>query len=270
MRTNLKWSLGVSAASLLAAIALATPSASASPYISHNFDTDTSNVAPSGTTYLSAPGSTRAIVVDSSTTTPLDPFGGTGNKSLLLEDNDSGQNSAVAFQGAVAGLNSGTFSATIYAANTTGFMTPQGTVRLGVSNAASTANIGPWLTFESTFAQVVTPGGTLTLDNVLTANTAYNLTLTFDAVAHTFSGTIGPADGSSSPVALSDDSGDTTSFAFRSNVGPITSVFLGGGFVGRTGVRVFFDNVQVSEVPEPASLSLLGLGGLLALRRGRR
>ena len=40
--------------------------------------------------------------------------------------------------------------------------------------------------------------------------------------------------------------------------------FTGGGD------RVTFDNVQVSAVPEPASLALMGLGGLLMLGRGRR
>jgi len=36
------------------------------------------------------------------------------------------------------------------------------------------------------------------------------------------------------------------------------------------GDRVTFDNVEVSAIPEPASLALMGLGGLLMLGRGRR
>jgi hypothetical protein len=260
--------LGLTAASLVTAVALSASVASATPYISVNFDSDTSNALPSGTDYANAPSGTQAIVVDASTTTPTDPFGGSTNKSLMMEDQSNSDNPIIIYKGAPAGLSSGTFSIQIYAATGTGYTQPLGVIHLGQNSAVNSPDIGAWLNFSDSGLVV---NNSIALDNALTANTAYDVTLTFDAVAHTYSGTIAPSDGSSPVAALTANSGSTTSFPFYSSgFNAITTATLITGYPGRTNTRVFFDNLQMNAVPEPASMGLLGLGCLLAMRRGRR
>ena len=45
--------------------------------------------------------------------------------------------------------------------------------------------------------------------------------------------------------------------------------FEGNGGDGLSAQRIGIDNVTVSTIPEPATMALLGLGGLLSLKRRR-
>ncbi|MCX5653963.1 MAG: PEP-CTERM sorting domain-containing protein, partial [Planctomycetota bacterium] len=49
----------------------------------------------------------------------------------------------------------------------------------------------------------------------------------------------------------------------------LNAATLGFTYDGPSGSQVLIDNVKITQLPEPATLSLLALGGLLALRRRR-
>jgi hypothetical protein len=103
-------------------------------------------------------------------------------------------------------------------------------------------------------------GADQTVISSLTAGTWYNVQATVDAVGGTYSGTITPDGGSAVPFSFSD-----------LNLGANGDKFVAGVQVrdrsasGVVNAGLSIDNLRV--VPEPASLSLLALGGLFLTRR---
>jgi hypothetical protein len=94
----------------------------------------------------------------------------------------------------------------------------------------------------------------------LSADTWYNVQATVDAVGGTYSGTITPDGGSAVPFSFGD-----------LNMGANGSKYISSIQVrdraanGVVNADLYIDNL--SAVPEPASLSLLALGGLFLTRR---
>lgn len=76
------------------------------------------------------------------------------------------------------------------------------------------------------------------------------------------------------PLAINANPAIWTSFMFTQIAGADVSggvtLQLGATNGPAPGTNMFYDNVSVSIVPEPASLALLGLGGLAVLARRRR
>jgi hypothetical protein len=57
-------------------------------------------------------------------------------------------------------------------------------------------------------------------------------------------------------------------FPFYQDVPNVDSVAVAAGWSSTNGVQVFYDNLNLSAVPEPASLALLGLSvAALMLKR---
>ncbi len=77
------------------------------------------------------------------------------------------------------------------------------------------------------------------------------------------------------PLALDPDPAVWKSFSFNTVAGPDVSGGVTLQLTATTGAdpsssaSVFYDNVVIDVVPEPTSLALLGLGGLMAMRRRR-
>lgn len=76
------------------------------------------------------------------------------------------------------------------------------------------------------------------------------------------------------PLAINGDPAVWTSFMFTQIAGPDVSggvtLQLGATTGPAGGTNMFYDNVSVSIIPEPASIALLGLGGVAMLARRRR
>jgi hypothetical protein len=263
MRKSYKFVAAATAATVFGMSSMASAA-----YLSFDFQGDTVGAAPSGTSYALAGGTNRLEVVDSASN-PADPFGGSGNKSLLLEDNSDplpgGASAEVRFQGGAGAPTAGTFSTNFYAFDDATYHRPFLEVKLGTNNVASGGDIGAWLFFTDSGTISDFNGGPA-FDNVLTLNTINTLTLTFDTVADTYSGTI--QQGAGPAVPLTKDSGATTVFSLGTapSVG-IDSVGFGVGWSSNAEDRQFVDNVTITAVPEPASMGLILGAGAMMLRR---
>lgn len=99
----------------------------------------------------------------------------------------------------------------------------------------------------------------------LSADTWYNVQATVDAVGGTYSGTITPDGGSAIPFSFSD-----------LNMGANGSKYISSVQVrdraanGVVNADLYVDNLSITAVPEPASLGVLALGGLMMIRRRKQ
>lgn len=255
---------------LLLAAGVAIPSAQGA-YITDDFQSDTAGAAPSVSSsrdYIATSPSV-AMVVDS-TTTPADPFGGSGNHSLLLQDKNSTENPTIWWTGAAGGLQSGDLSVQFQldpslAAPADPYA--YAVIALGHGLSSGGAGIGGDIALavdlftSDAVSASVRPNFGISIVNTAALGTVHTLTLHFDLGSSTYSGKL---DG----VDLEKTGGGTT-FPFYGSVSNIDSVALSAGWSGTTGVQVFFDNVNLSAVPEPATAGLMGMAmaGLLLKRR---
>lgn len=236
-----------------------------------DFQGDAVGANPSLADYISETGG-NVIEVVGSASTPADPFGGAGNKSLWLQDNNDPSDAAVGFRRTVA-EPVGKLSLRLYVVQDVSFPTPWLELRAfkdGISSldgAAQGVEIGPWMFFSA--GSLVSPisiglftsGPTLTLDQTLSANTAHMVEISFNTVSDTFTAML---DGS----PLTDDGGATTVFPFYSALPDLNAVAFTAGFSTRVGVRTFVDDISL--IPEPATVSLVAMGGLAFVSRRRR
>lgn len=228
-----------------------------------DFQGDTVGSAPTnGVIYSDIHTDVTQVEVVDAASTPADPFGGAGNKSLWMEDT-GGTNSTLTFGINSPGYTQGILSAKIYvvddATNTFQYVDLNGGT--GAANQGN-GDIGPWIQYipDDYGFRAITSAGAVYFSNSFPHNAVVDLVLHFDTATDTFTGTI---DGNT----LTD--GTNTTFAFFNDLSELTSVRIVHGMsVDRPTATTFYDNVTL--VPEPSSMMLLGLGALVLVRRKRR
>lgn len=237
-----------------------------------DFQADTVGGNPGAADYIEETGGSVVEVIGASST-PADPFGGAGNKSLWLQD-DSATGSAQAGFRRTTTEAVGWLGLKFNVTQDATYPTPFFQVRLfddGVTSldgSASTAEMGPWMAFNASLAGdpidirvADTVGGWLILDQTLTSNTVHTLVITFNAASDTFTALL---DGS----PLTDDGGTTTAFPFRTPQSGIDAIEFTAAHYTRTGAQAFVDDIQL--VPEPNVTALLAVAGAVLWRRRKK
>jgi hypothetical protein len=244
----------------------------------------------SGATYnwSNAGGGDPNVIVSQlgSSTTPPDPFGPSGNHSLMIEDMSTSSNARVSWWNhSASATGKGTLSADLYSSGT-GVSSPSGTPYMVIyaGNNPNMSSVPSSNSFMPTAAQAfylytsntslyVSDGSSAPqLDNTWTVGMPYQVTLNFDYAAKTFSGTLTDLDVPNSTAPLK--KGTQTTFAFASGYNAVTytsidAIDIIAGFSTNNNSRVVVDNLTLA-VPEPTTAALLGLGGLGLLMRRRR
>jgi len=220
--------------------------------IDENFDADTVGGTPSASLAL-AQGTTVLSVVDSASV-PADPFGGAGNRSFYLEDQDATKTAQIgwavdSFEGQTNGM---TFTFKMYAVSNAVVNDPFQIVRLGENNAPnSTLNsleaAVDFYVFSTNFqANTGTGGGLVTFDQVPGVDFAFNTVWDFEL-------DIAPSNDTYSisinGTQLTTGNGATNRFGFR-NAKDINFVsFI--GYSANAGTRVFYDDVLLEDDTVP-------------------
>jgi MYXO-CTERM domain-containing protein len=239
-------------------------------YLSLDFQGDTVGDPPSGTFYLSDSPPTNIVTVVDGSSSPADPFGGAGNKSMLVQDDTNATDTRVSWKGAPGGLVNGVFKTQFYLNSSAGFTVPYVNIRLGKDGLAAggTSEIAAWLLLSHPVApgKFVIDNSSVPydiLDNAIAFNTIHEVEITFDSTSHTFTGKL---DGN----PLTANSGTKTTWDYYTNMSMIDSVMFNAGSSSTIDNRVFIDNVSLdAPIPEPSMLGLAGLG-LAAFGRRQR
>ena len=266
---------------VLCAVALTTSPLLAATIINEDFQNQTAgtNPVPLFSSGTNTPVGTviaredvpngRIVNVVDSTTSPVDPFGPIGNKSLQLYS-ESTTGASVFFRSSSPGLTSGTLALNALVSTTpiVGSEGPWFSVILGGTTGTSLGgNSTDGITridFRNTGRIAVRYNGGLSVaDQVYTANTNYLIEITFDTDTDLFSVTL-----NDSP--LTTGSGSVSSWTpLSTSLASVNAVYVSGYDAIDPG-QAFVDNIILTDIPEPAGVVLLAAGGLLMLLRQRR
>ncbi len=219
--------------------------------------------APPGTIGINSVTSnvsgTRRTMVTDSATSPIDPFGGTGNQSLMFEKTGTGAGTSpnVYFTTPEATLGILTFD--LYTVNSGTLTTPVFT--LYTYDGGNSGQIGTFLIFSASNVTAVPSGGAKTVSNVLSTGVTQQVSLHFLA-NQTYSVAI-----NGTPLSFS---GTTWLPYYSATAFSIDRIRIGSQDDANYRSQVFVDNFVL--VPEPGTCVLLGLAGMAFLlnRRKRR
>jgi hypothetical protein len=232
-----------------------------------DFQSDTVGAAPTnGLVYSDYQLGTQVKVVDSGST-PADPFGGSGNHSLWMEDTGQSNSTLTWGVGSGNGFAQGTIKAQVYVVDDANNTLQYFGINGGIGSAnTGAADLGPWLMYKEGTLQAIALSGTKTLTTPVPVNTVLNVVVNFDSATHTYTGSI-----NGNPLT----DGTTTTFDFFNTDASLTEL-ESVRIVHATSIQddpssstTFYDNVSLNAVPEPTSGALL-LGGLLMLTRRRK
>jgi hypothetical protein len=222
-----------------------------------DFTLDSTGSPPGSANDYTTHADVKALVVDENSS-PADPFSEAGGHALLLEDASDSVSAYINWTGALPGLTRGVFSTDFDLEPLGGSDSPQLKIRLGKVGTHAIPSNRLALELRLRDGNIYIDDANLEFDNLWTENTAHTLTIHFDTVAGTFQADVDGtplADGAQTTFALSDSFTD-----------PISAFGFYAGTTANTNSRAFLDNMSLA-VPEPAALSLLGMGGLMLLRR---
>ena len=194
-------------------------------------------------------GQTQADIVDSGST-PADPFGGAGNQSMVLVGTAAGANPVVQYDGdAITG--SARFKLD--------FNNSAGDIYIEIKDSVGTKAISIYAYSTGVIGML----GVSNFEETYNMDTNYCLLIDFDVVADTYTATLNGTD-------LTRKIGEVvhTTHSFRNATADISDVWLENYLAGG-GSEAFFDDLSVI-IPEPVTLGLLAVGGLMALIRRRR
>lgn len=252
--------------------------ASAQVVYENDFQSYTPGEAPSGTDvfvkYNGRDGD-RVYIVDS-TTTPVNPIGGTGNKSLYIYNDHTNTKVpvgqfTVADTGAIA---KGTISFEIYVSSTPGDpgVAEVNLGQLGTLDAVRASSLTT-IQFQNSSDPAKDPGnirifqnstsgsGPATyLDQHVILDAVNTITLSWDIETQKVTGTV---NGEAMTI------GSTTEFDFTTTLSPLGVSQVRYTATGAQDVGYFVDNLSVTAIPEPSHL-VLALGTLLVLGMGYR
>jgi MYXO-CTERM domain-containing protein len=237
--------------------------AASAPAAVWDFESDTVGSAPTnGLVFSDYQAGTQVKVVDAGSI-PADPFGGSGNQSLWMEDTAQ-SNSTLTYGVGSPGYVSGTMSTQIYLLDDASNALQYFDVNGGTGNANTGAgDIGPWIQYnsESFGFRAITSSGIVNFTNPVPHNTVLDMVIQFDATTDTFTGTL-----QGNPLT----DGTNTTFNFFNSLTELTSVRIvhSSSAQAEPSSTTFYDNVTL--VPEPAAMGLVGVGALAFIRRSRR
>lgn len=246
--------------------------AGATVFLSEDFEGDAVGSAPANATFIQVAGaSSRAIVVDDGST-PANPMGPAGNKSLLLRDRINNADIRASFKGSLpdAGITQGKINYQFHAINATGDTIPIVSMRAGLNDDVTggtrieNAEAAFLLSFEVTNNRIVILEGGVSriLQQTWSPNVLNQVAIDFDTVLQSWGATL-------NGVTLT-KADSSSQFSFWSAVGAINQFDFVTGAGSNVQSTVFFDNLQIIGVPEPASATLAMLSGAVGLGLTRR
>jgi hypothetical protein len=246
--------------------------AGATVFISEDFEGDTVGAAPANATFIQLAGANSLAIVVDDGSTPANPIGPAGNKSLLLRDRINTTDIRASFKGSLPdeGITQGKIAYQFHAVNAAGDTIPVVSMRAGLNDDASggsridNSEAAFLLSFEAASNRIVILEGGVSriLQQTWAPNVLNNVAIEFDAVAQTWGASL-------NGVTLT-KSDSSSQFSFWSAVGAINQFDFVTGAGSNIQSTVFFDNLQVTGVPEPSVASLTMAGILVCLGPLRR
>jgi uncharacterized protein (DUF2141 family) len=223
-------------------------------FFQESFQGDLPGTVPASATFTQITGANSLIAVVDAASTPPDPFGGEGNKSIAMLDRIGGSaDIRTGFKGNLpdAGLATGTIKYKLYGFdNGVAPQPPLASIRAGLNNdvTGGTRLLNDEAAFLLTFQapsfnpQIVILEGssantTFVLEQTWEFNRAYEVIIDFDAIAKTWSATL---DG----VQLTKPGGIST-FNFWYPVTGVNQFDLVSGAGSNQHSTVFFDDILI-------------------------